>query len=67
MSFVQRELDRIQSALGVPGDPQYEQLWAAQQALSWALEPTGFKSPFCSITGSQEAAGDYWAGSRPPE
>lgn len=66
MSFIQRELERIQSALGKPGDEHYEQLWAAQQALAWALEPTGFKSPFCAITGSREALRGYSEGSRLP-
>jgi hypothetical protein len=48
--FVQRELTRIAIALREASDPErYAQLYAAQQALSWALEPTGFASPFESI------------------
>jgi hypothetical protein len=39
MSFVTRELDRIAARLREPGVPanEYERLYAAQQALSWAL------------------------------
>ena len=53
MSFVARELDRISARLREPGIPEqeYECLYAAQQALSWVLEPSGFKSPYDSITG----------------
>lgn len=67
MGFIERELERIQSALGNPGDPNFDRMFAAQQALAWALEPTGFKSPFGSITGSPEALADYSAGSCPPQ
>ncbi len=67
MGFIERELERIQSAIGNPGDANFERMFAAQQALAWALEPTGFKSPFCSITGSPEASAGCSAGIRPPE
>ena len=47
MSFVQRELDRLSLALHEPrSDDEYRQLRVAHQALSWALEPVGFKSPY---------------------
>lgn len=47
MGFVERELERLNCALneGV-GDPRYPEIYAAQQALSWALDPTGFRSPY---------------------
>jgi len=46
MSFIQRELDKIAVALREPRPAdEYRQLYAAQQALSWASEPTGFKAP----------------------
>lgn len=67
MGFVERELARIQSALGNPGDANFDCLFAAQQALSWSLEPTSFKSPFCSITGSPEASASCSAESHPPQ
>ena len=46
MSFIQRELDRISRALHEPRSAEYNRLYAAQQALAWALEPTGFQSPY---------------------
>jgi hypothetical protein len=50
MSFIQRELDRIGAALTQPQPgPEYAELYAAQQALVWALEPTGFKAPYDAI------------------
>jgi hypothetical protein len=50
MSFIQRELDRIGNALTCtqPGKG-YAELYAAQQALVWALEPSGFKPPYDMI------------------
>ena len=50
MSFIQREINRIRVELadGVEGK---EQLYAAQQALCWALEPSGVKSPYDMIMG----------------
>lgn len=50
MSFIERELRRIEVALHEPQtDERYCQLYAAQQALGWALEPTGFMSPYDTI------------------
>jgi hypothetical protein len=51
MSFVSRELDRISARLRHPDIPadQYEKLYTAQQALAWALEPEGFRSPYDAI------------------
>lgn len=52
MSFVLRELDRIRSLLIDGSHPQHSELYAAQQALSWAQEPDGFASPLKMITGT---------------
>lgn len=42
MSFVQREINRIQETLTTGTDmPEYDRLYAAQQALLWVLEPNG--------------------------
>jgi hypothetical protein len=51
MSFVARELDRISARLRHPDTQadQYEKLYAAQQALAWALDPDGAKSPYDTI------------------
>jgi ABC-type transport system substrate-binding protein len=58
--FVQRELDRIAVALREAPDPErYTQLYAAQQALSWALEPTAIAAPCDLIMGTREAPVDY--------
>ena len=52
VGFVGRELDRIAVALREPQPPKrYAELYAAQQALSWALEPEGFMSPHDLLTG----------------
>lgn len=47
MSFIQREIDRLSAALaGISNDHEASQpLFAAKQALVWALEPEGFASP----------------------
>ena len=58
MSFIQRELDKISVALAGGSGPQPE-LYAAQQALSWALEPSGFKSPYELLKGIREGSEDY--------
>lgn len=53
MSFIERELEKITQALREPRSADhYDQLYAAQQALSWALEPEGFKRPYDMITGT---------------
>lgn len=57
MSFIQRELDRINGALLDPANADvYDRLYAAQQALAWAAEPTGFRSPYASVMGIQEGS-----------
>ena len=47
--FIQRESDRIQKAildrLNANETEKLPELYAAHQALAWAGEPTGFKSP----------------------
>lgn len=46
MSFMQRELDRIGAVLRDGfNHPNHAELYAAQQALFWAQEPTGIASP----------------------
>jgi hypothetical protein len=66
MSFIQRELDRISMALREPRfADRCDQLRAAQQALSWALEPEGFNSPFKSVAGNQPNSGDCSPGVYP--
>jgi hypothetical protein len=68
MGYVERELARIQAAIATGAPSDHELLMVAQQALSWALEPTGFASPL-EIIGRDSAAGlkGCSAESRPPQ
>jgi hypothetical protein len=46
MQFMKHELDRLHGSLTSDEPPQrYAELYAAQQALRWALEPETFKTP----------------------
>lgn len=65
MSFVQRELERIQSALADHDHPDWQRLHDAQQALMWALEPTGYASPYEAIKGKSEGSASCSAHSCP--
>jgi hypothetical protein len=58
MSFIARELDRIASRLRESNlsTEQYERLYAAQQALSWVLEPSGFATPYEMIVNPNRQA-----------
>ncbi len=58
MSFIQRELDRLNAAI-IPDKPNQDRLYAAQQALAWALEPSGIKLPYEMITGILVGSEDY--------
>lgn len=64
MSFVQREIDRLNGALN-SGAGDRSELYAAQQALSWALEPGGIRSPYEVIIGIPGDSKDYSAPNRP--
>jgi hypothetical protein len=70
MGFVERELEKISAALREPriaeDTNEYQRLYAAQQALSWALEPTGFKSPYDLATGIPAKPEDCQASNHPP-
>jgi len=54
MGFLERELERISEAVrsrqaDQSDTDEYRQLYAAQQALAWALEPDGFRAPYETI------------------
>jgi hypothetical protein len=50
LGFVARELDRIADALQQSPPPEHlEELYAAQQALCWAIDPDSFASPLDAI------------------
>lgn len=55
MCLVSRELEKLSRELLNAPEGRYGELYAAQQALSWALDPQAFKSPFALIMGTQEA------------
>jgi len=71
---IDSELGRIAVGLRQPCPPdRYTQLYAAQQALSWAQFPEGFMSPFDAIVNgkvqplipdTQEGSTDCSAGCR---
>lgn len=51
VGFVARELERLSVALREPQPPdRYVELYAAQQALSWALDPENFQAPTVTIS-----------------
>jgi hypothetical protein len=57
--FVSRELARIHAAICDPANEGHRpELLAAQQALSWAIEPAGFRAPFAAIMGIEEEKAD---------
>lgn len=68
-SFVQRELDRIRAAMLEPrSEEQYRLLYAAQQALGWALDPRAFARPSDTITvGNLAGSANCSARSRPAQ
>jgi hypothetical protein len=51
MSFLQREIDKIHNELITleEVDETYRLLQAASQALSWAIDPNCYKSPYNTI------------------
>jgi hypothetical protein len=52
MNFVERELGKITQAMAMPQEAdRYCQLYAAQQALAWASDPSAFAAPSAVIVG----------------
>lgn len=54
MSHVQEELDRIRARLiekNAPDSPESRRLYDMQQALAWAQDPRGVRSPFNMVMG----------------
>lgn len=59
MSYIQREMDRVSAALTeAPRPADYAELYAAQQALAWALDPYAVKAPLTMIRGIQAETED---------
>ena len=50
MRYIERELEKISVAMqGDVADERYCQLYAAQQALVWALDPQSYAAPSVTI------------------
>lgn len=50
MSFLEREYNKLMELCqGTPQGETYNALYAAKQALAWALEPNAFASPSAQI------------------
>jgi hypothetical protein len=64
VGFVQREIDRLRATM-LAGAENRDELYAAQQALEWVLEPSGVKSPYLMLTGSQEDSANYQSACNP--
>ncbi|MBN8874852.1 MAG: hypothetical protein J0H67_18595 [Rhodospirillales bacterium] len=53
MSFIEREIDRLRSEILRASDGNRRaEFYTAQQALSWASEPTVYRSPVVILTGT---------------
>jgi hypothetical protein len=62
MSFIQRELQRLGRALrNAPDGGDYAEIYAAQQALAWVLEPAVVQRPSLLLTSSEVGEADCWA------
>lgn len=65
MSLIQREIERIRASILSGDNSRHDELYAAQQALEWVLEPSGIKPPYAMIIGTQEGSTGYPAPSSP--
>ena len=74
MDRIKCEIEKIHKALLEPpmryprtaeNEGKYQQLYAAQQGLEWALEPDGAKSPYNMIMGIASTPEDCQARSCP--
>ena len=67
MDHVHAELRRIEARLAAYPDPfHHAGLYAAQQALAWAVQPDAFATPLATVLGSSAGSGDCSAESRQP-
>ena len=68
MSFLARELEKLSRALCEnPQRDNHLELYAAQQALSWAMDPKAVKSPYEMLTGIQEDSVGCSVGNHPAQ
>lgn len=64
MGMIARELELLGRTLRDDPNGRYDELYAAQQALAWALDPHAFRSPVVMLTGTQAGSTDCSGGSR---
>ena len=65
--IIEAELARIEARLAAyPAPFEHAGLFAAQQALQWAMKPEAFASPYDAVTGRRPGSEDCLAGSCPP-
>ena len=68
MSFVQKEINRIQNKLKTVIDtPTNDRLFAAQRSLLWSLDPNAVQSPYDMIMGMAANSEDCSDECRPPQ
>jgi hypothetical protein len=59
MSFVAREMEKLNKDLCMnPTGARYAEIFAAQQALAWALDPMAFKAPSALLICTQASSTD---------
>lgn len=66
MSAIARELELLGRALRKTSGGRYDEVYAAQQALSWAQDPQSFKAPSVMLTDIREGSEDCSDFPRPP-
>ncbi len=67
MGMIDRELARLGRELRNAPQGRYGELYAAQQALSWAKDPQAFKAPCAQIKGIPANSEDYPVYHGPPQ
>ena len=68
MSTIQNEMDAIQDRIRNGAHPlEQSALFAAQQALAWAINPMAAQSPLTFILGIREGLEDCSEETRPPQ
>jgi len=66
MDRIQAELSRVTERLhSFPPLVEFPQLYAVQQALSWALRPDSCRAPFDLIVSRSEAGADCYTATGP--
>lgn len=64
---VETEFERLHTALNdARNDERRSELYAAQQALAWVIDPDAIRSPYNTIMGIAAGSGDYSAPRHPP-